>query len=166
MKVMKKVLAMVLVLTMILSVTGCAKKVTDKKSFKNAVEKCDYDDDNVNESDPDDKDIKKAFYFHEDDIYAYVVIYKDKDDAKDDFDDMYDDLKDAVDDGDFDGKVKKSGLFTKKITVNGEYDTKYNDSEYYCVVALSGTTMIMVYEYDNGKSAQKDVNALVKAMGF
>ena len=166
MKVMKKVLTLALALTLVMSVTGCAKKVTDKKTFKAAVEKCDYDDDNVRESDPDDKDIKKAYYFHEEDIYAYLVVFKEKDDAKDYFDDFYDDFKDLVDDEDFEGKVKKSGLFTKKITINGEYDTSYNDSEYYAVMAMSGKTIILVYEYDNGKSATKDVNALVKAMGY
>lgn len=164
MKVVKKVVAVALVLTMVLSLAGCSKKATDKKTFKAAVEKCDYDDDNVDEYDPDDKDIKKAFRFHEDDIYAYLVIFKDKDDAKDYVDDYYDDAKDDVDDGDFEGSVKKSGLFTKKITINGEFDE--SDREFYGVMIQDGTTVVWVYTYDNGKSAVKDVNALVKAMGY
>lgn len=166
MKVMKKVLAIALAMTVVLSATGCAKKAKDKKTFKAAIEKCDYDDDDVREVDMDDKHIKKAYTFSDDGMHAQLIVYKDKDAAKDDFEDFYDDMKDLKDDGDFDGSVKKSGLFTKKITINGEYDTSYSDSEYYCVVILDGNILITVYTYDTGKSDVKDVKELVKALGY
>ncbi|MBO4928182.1 MAG: hypothetical protein J5379_08035 [Clostridiales bacterium] len=165
MKVMKRVLATVLALTMIVGLTGCGKKVTDKKGFKEALKAQDYDTDRISESDGD-KHIKKSYYFSEDGIFASLIIFKDKESAEDYFDDYYDELKELKDDDDFEGTVKKSGIFSKQIKVDGEYTSKKNKGEIYAYVFLNDEVIVMVGANDNGKTAVKDVKALVKELGY
>ena len=171
MKVTKKILATVLALTMIVGLTGWGKKkVTDKKGFKEAIKSEDYDTDRIYESDGDDKHQKKRYTFSEDGIHASLIIFKDKGSAEDYFDDYYDDLKELKDDDDFEGTIKKSGTFfpwsTPTIKIDGEYTSKKNKGEIYAYIFLNGDTIVMVGADDNGKTAVKDVKALVKALGY
>ncbi|MBR5975923.1 MAG: hypothetical protein IK020_12155 [Clostridiales bacterium] len=169
MKVSKKILAVALTLAMVLGLTGCGKKVTDKKGFKEAIKSEDYDTDRISESDGD-KHIKKSYSFYEDGISASLIIFKDKGDAEDYFDDLYDELKEKKDDGDFEGTLKKSGTFfpwsTPTIKIDGEYTAKKNSTEVYGYMFLNGDVIVMVSANDNGKTAVKDVKALVKALGY
>ena len=169
MKVTKKVLAVVLTLTMVLGLTGCGKKVTDKKGFKEAIKSEDYDTDRIYESDGD-KHIKKSYSFSEDGISASLIIFKDKESAEDYFDDYYDELKELKDDDDFEGTVKKSGTFfpwsTPTIKIDGEYTSKKSKGEIYGYIFLNDDVIVMVSANDNGKTAVKDVKALVKALGY
>ena len=170
MKVTKKVLAVALSLAMIIGLTGCGKKVTDKKGFKEALKAQDYDTDRLNEYDGDGRHQKKRYSFYDDGISAEMIIFKSDDDAEDYFDDLYDAIKELKDDDDFEGSVKKSGTFfpwsTPKIVIDGEYSSKKNKSEVYAVVIMNDDVIITVSADDNGKTAVKDVKALIKELGY
>lgn len=166
MKNLKKVLVVVLAFAMMLSMTACTKALSGD-DFENIMDDLDY---NVNEYDDTDKGIKEQWVAYDDDYEYYVTYmrYKDAEDAKDDFNDAYDDLKDAKDDEEFEGKLSKSIFGAKKITVNGEFDDSddWADGEMYMVIILADDTIITLIASDNGKSDVKEIDNIVKELGY
>ncbi|NLT10988.1 MAG: hypothetical protein GXY06_01030 [Clostridiaceae bacterium] len=164
----KKLFALVLVLVMGFSLAACGKKPIDSDDFEDIMDDLDY---NVYEESDPGKKIDEAWYAYDDD-YEYVVMlqyYEDKDDAKDEIDDMIEDIEEAKKEKDFDGKIKKSGMGSyKKIVVNGEFEDDVDDfyGEMYAVIIRSDEMILMVAAQDTGKSDIKEVDKVVKELGY
>ena len=162
MKNLKKLVALVLVGAMSLSLVACGEKKISAKEFKKALEKEDYE---IDEMEDDDYEDYYWAYDEDREVIAIYVTYEDKDDAKDDFDDLYEDVKDAKDDDEFEGTLKKT---SNRITIKGEFDDnkKYGDSEMYMVVIRVDEMIITVMTDDTDKKAVKKVDEAIKALGY
>ena len=164
----KKILALALVLVMGFSLVACGKKPITGKEFKKAMKNLDY---SVYEDSNPGKRIDESWYAYDDDYEYYVLLtlYDDKDDAKDQIDDMLEDIEEAKDDKDFDGTIKKSGFGSfKKIVVNGEFEDDVDDfrGEMYVVIIRSDNMILVVSAQDNVRSDVKEVDKVVKELGY
>ena len=164
----KKLFALVLVLVMGFSLAACGKKPIDPDDFEDIMDDLDY---NVYEESNPGKKLDEEWYAYDDD-YEYVVMlqfYDDKDYAKDEIDDLIEDIEEAKDEKDFDGTIKKSGFGSfKKIVVNGEFEDDVDDfrGEMYVVIIRSDNMILMVAAQDNGRSDVKEVDKVVKELGY
>ena len=157
----KKFMALGLVLVMGFSLVACGKKPIDPDDFEEIMEDMDY---LVYESEGGKKVDEYWYAYDEDNEYnVSLTIYDDKDDAKDEFEDMLEDIEDAKEDEDFEGTIKKSGMGNyKKVVINGEND----GDEAYMVVIRSDNMILLVMASDNGKSDVKEVNKILKELGY
>jgi hypothetical protein len=152
--------------------TGSRLKVIDSGDFEDVMDDMDY---SVTVEDDEDYlengQVETAYAYDENyEYYAIFVEYEDKEDAVHDFDDMFDDLKGAKDDKDYDGSYKKTtGKNYQKLVVNGEFDSSAGDFQegtVYQVLFQIDNTLIAVMAYDNGKSDVKEVDKIVKELGY
>ena len=162
MKNLKKLTALALIGAMVLSLAGCGEKKITGKEFKKILKDEDFE---VIEGDDDDYEENYTAISEDGDVIIQYYLFEDKDDAKDDFEDGYEDLKDAKDDDEFEGTLKKSG---NRSTVKGEFDDNkmYGDSELYMVCIRVDEMMIVALTADTSKSAVKDVDEALKALGY
>ena len=154
----KKLFALVLVLVMGFSLAACGKKPIDPDDFEDIMDDLDY---NVYEESNPGKKLDEEWYAYDDD-YEYVVMlqfYDDKDDAKDEIDDMIEDIEEAKDDKDFDGTIKKSGF-------GFEEDVDDFRCEMYVVIIRSDNMILMFAAHDYGQSDVKEVDKVVKELGY
>lgn len=167
MKNMKKVLVVVLALTMIFSLAACNKKVIDDKDFEDIMEDMDY---SVYEG-SGDKKIDTNMYAYDEDMDYYVNFdeYEDKDDAIEDFEDRVDEVKEIKDDKEFDGSIKVSGSGNyKKLVIKGDFDEDSDmfDGDIYMVMVRVDNIMISAYTDSTKDKAVDEINKIFKELGY
>ena len=175
MKSWSKVLVLFLCSVFLFSLVGCSGKslkVIDSGDFEDVMDDMDYYVTIEDDEDYLSKGQEEAGYAYDEDYEYYVIFaqYEDEEDAVEEFDDMYDDLKDAKEDEEFDGSYKKTtGKNYQKCVVNGEFDdsnSSFPEDSTYTVVFQIENTLIVVMAYDNGKSDVKEVDKIVKELGY
>jgi hypothetical protein len=166
-KNIKKVLVLVLVMAMVFSLAACNKKVIDDKDFEDIMEDLDY---SVYEGSGDSKIDTNMYAYDEDmDFYVNFDEYDDKDDAIDDFEDRVDDLKDFKEDDEFEGSSKVSGSGNyKKLVIKGDFDEDSGmfDGEIYMVMVRVDNIMITAYTDSTDKGDVKEIDKIIKELGY
>jgi predicted nucleotidyltransferase len=176
MKIWRKGIGLCLSLVLVVSLVGCSAgkslKVIDAGDFEDILNDMDYSATVYDDEDSLSKgQVEAAYAFDENyEYYAIFAEYEEKKDAADDFNDMMDDLKNAKDDDEFDGKyTKTSGGNYQKCVINGEFSDSSGDfaeGTVYQVAFQIDKTIIVVMAYDNGKSDVKEVDKIVKELGY
>lgn len=168
MKKMRKLFALVLALSMILSLTACSKKAISpdkfedimKKKFNYTVEEGDMS--NYNFEDLDDFLVARG----EDNISNFqYFLFKEADSAEDGFEDMVEQFEDLEEDDYFDGTIKKSGSDSfEKVVIQGDLFVR----EAYVVIIRSGKMCIMAtYTYpDLEDKVVKKIDDIIKELGY
>jgi predicted nucleotidyltransferase len=175
MKSWSKVLVLFLCSVFLFSLVGCSGKslkVIDSGDFEDVMDDLDYYADVYDDEDYLEKgQVEMAYAYDEDyEYYAIFVEYEDEEDAVDFFNDMFDDLKDAKDDDEFDGSyTKTTGKNYQKIVIDGEFEDAtgdFDEGSTYQIAFQIDKTIIAVMAYDNGKSDKKEVDKIVKELGY
>ncbi len=178
MKTFKKILVLGLSVSMLISLAGCNKKTIDADKetidadkFEDVMDDLEYNVTVEDDEDYLDNGQKEAGYAYDDDynyIAAYVK-YEDKSDAVEEYEDLVDDVKDAKKDDEFDGEITVSGFGNgNQVIVNGEFDDSddYGDETLYMVVYRIDDTIVTVMAYDNDKKDIKEVDKILKELGY
>jgi hypothetical protein len=177
----KNFLALALSVCMVFSLTACSREDNDEKSdreqedmeaiddkdFQDIMEDLDYE---VYEGSGGSK-IDTNMYAYDEDMDYYVNFdeYGDKDDAIDDFEDRVDEVKDFKEDKEFEGSNKVSGSGNyKKLVIEGEFNEDSNmfDGEIYIVIVRVDNIMITAYSSSTDKVDVKEVNKIIKELGY
>jgi hypothetical protein len=179
----KRIWALVMVAVMIFALSGCNKIVLDADDFEDVLEVLDADDfeDFFQDFDfevytEDDvylsKDEVKKLTARDDDydFIARFIEFDEEDDAKNEYDDILDDLQDAEDDNDYEGSIQtsKSGNYNKYV-LKGEFDEdigQFPEGNVYAVMYRIGNIGFIVLALDNDARDVKEVNAIVKELGY
>lgn len=166
-KKMRKLLVVILALSMSLSLTACSKKAIDADKFEEIME----DEFDCDVEDYLDIDVIDESLIARNDDDQYIIeysLYKEAKDADNIFDFDVRMYKDKKEDGSLDGTVKKSGSGSfEKLVVKGDvnYDDGY-ENEMYMVVIRSGKMIIKATVYDTGKKAVKEVDSVIEELGY
>lgn len=168
-KKMRRLLVVVLALSMVLSLTACSKKSISADDFIEIMED-EYDceiveievsgtgrEANINARSTDDN-------FHV--TYEYLEELRP---AEMNFDSqvrMYENMKKS---DDFDGTIKKSGSGNfEKLIIKGDVTFMGSDSEdeVYKVIIRSGKMIITATIYDTGKKAVRIIDGVIETLGY
>ncbi len=163
MKKMRKLLVVVLAVSMILSLTACSKKAIDADTFEEIMEdKYDCDVDKGYKTDDMDECLLTAF---DDGQYLVkYVLYEDAEDAADEFDRWHDQYDETEEDDDFEDKIKVSGSGSyNKLVLKRESD---DGIEMYVVMIRSEKMLIKAVTYDTGKKGVKKIEGIIKELGY
>lgn len=168
MKNFKKAMSLTLIMAMALSLTACGKsfKAISKKDFEKGLKAIKLDDDIEEEDDEDELDddmTYEALVYADNQAYRFME-FEDEDAAFDYFEEnYYDEFEDYLEDDEFEGeeshKLKKD---TGYILFNGEED----GDDVYGGVFLKGNTIVVAEAGSTKKSAKKDIDAFLKAIGY
>jgi hypothetical protein len=171
MKISKRIWALVLVSVMIFTLSGCNKKVLNANDFEDVLEDFDYevyteDNDYL----PKNQEEKLTANDEDYDYVAYFIEFDEEDDAIDEYEDVLDDVKDAKDDNDYDGSIQtsKSGNYNKCV-LKGEFDEQvgqFPEGNIYAVMYRIDNIGFIVLALDNDARDVKEVNAIVKELGY
>lgn len=168
-KKMRRLLVVVLALSMVLSLTACSKKSISADDFIEIMED-EYDceiveievsgtgrEANINARSTDDN-----FFV----TYEYLEELRP---AEMNFDSqvrMYENMKKS---DDFDGTIKKSGSGNfEKLIIKGDVTFMGSDSEteVYMVTIRSGKMIITATIYDTGKKAVRIIDGVIETLGY
>ena len=145
---------------------------SDIKEIDKIVEELGYFDASEDDAEYLLEGLEESSYAYDDDNDYYVIFseYSDEEDAANVFDNVTDDLKDAKDDDNFDGTNKETqGKNYQKCVINGDFSDSvsiFSEGNTYMVVFQVEETLIVVMAYDNGKSDIKEVDSIVKELGY
>lgn len=163
MKIMRKLLVLVLAVSMILSLTACSKKAIDADKFEEIMEdKFDYDVEKSYTADNMDERLISAFENGQ--YLVKYVLYEDAEDAADEFDRWHDKYDETEEDDDFEDKIKVSGSGSyNKLVLKRESD---DGIEMYVVMIRSEKMLIKAETYDTGKKGVKKIDGIIKELGY
>lgn len=163
MKKMRKLLVVVLAVSMILSLTACSKKAIDADTFEEIMEdKYDCDVDKGYKTDDMDECLLTAF---DDGQYLVkYVLYEDAEDAADEIDRQHDKFDETEEDDDFEDKIKVSEFGDyKKLVIKRE---SKDGMEMYVVIIRSEKMLIKAITWDTEKKGVKKIDSIIKALGY
>lgn len=171
MKKMRKLLVVVLAVSLILSLTSCSKKAIDADNFEQIIDvdkfeeimddKFDYD---VDEGYTADNMDERVVSIGEDGDYVVTyVLYKDAEDAADEIDKKikYYETEDE-DEYEYSIKVSGSGSY-KKLVLKSESEAGRG---MYMVVIRSGKMLIIAKTCVIEEKGVKEIDSIIKELGY
>lgn len=178
MKNIKKILSVVMIVTMMTSLVACKSfKAIDYKVFKNAVdevygeEPIKYSEDMFEYAGYDEYDLDRNYYYYIDNGILEYYKFDDEEGAREFFEDYYyDEFEDMIEDDDFEGN-RSNGLSNSRgyIIVNGECDGsdfwEDIDEAYGGIYWVDNIVVVAMMDSDK-KSDIKDMDAFLDEIGY
>lgn len=170
MKITKRIWALLLAAVMIFALSGCNKKVLDADDFEDVLDDFDYEVNTVDDDYLKKHEEEKIIAYDDDDYVAYFIEFDEEEDAIDEYEDVLDDIKDAKEDNDYEGSIQtsKSGNYNKCV-IKGEFDEQvgqFPEGNIYAVMYRIDNIGFIVLALDNDARDVKEVNAIVKELGY
>ena len=185
MKKMRSAVAVILVMSTIISLSGCSgfKVIDDENKFFDAladvasIKKKETIHEKNYEVNGDD--VEYFIYTGDGDNFYTYIRFEEDDDAMDYFDIFYQDFEEIKEDEEFDGSSSMSeGKTRGMVTFNGEVGKDnglnfyhmnkhfFEDTEIYGGVYVNKNVYIEVYSADGSKRDKEKIDKFLKQLGF
>lgn len=162
MKNLYRMLVILLVLAMLMSLVSCRKKVTGVDDFTEIMED-EFDCEVIDFEKDDDIDEYLIAKEKDGDYHVELIIFQKEKRAEDTFEKMLEPYEDGLENDELEGTVKKteSGNYMKFV-----FKGEYREREIYMIMIQFEDTIIQAVGDDTGKRATKQVDEVIKALGY